>query len=49
MSAGSHCPVVAACCASLVMSTTTGPGRPERATYIASWIAGAIWSTSVTR
>ena len=37
------------CCASFVMSTRTGPGRPPRATANASRIAGATSSGEVTR
>ncbi len=37
-----------ACCASLVMSTSTGPGRPELATRKASRSTGAMSSARVT-
>ncbi len=40
---------VSACCRSLGRSTSTGPGRPERATWNASWRVGAMSSTRVTR
>ena len=37
------------CCASLVMSTSTGPGRPDRAIANASRTAGATSAALVTR
>ncbi len=40
---------VIACCRSLGRSTSTGPGRPERATWNASCSVGAMSSTRVTR
>ena len=37
------------CCASFVMSMSTGPGRPDAARWNASLNAGAMSSTRVTR
>ena len=46
---GSHSQFIFACCASLVMSTSTGPGRPDLARRKASFIAGMMSSMRVTR
>jgi hypothetical protein len=46
---GSHVQSIFACCASFVMSTSTGPGRPDLARTNASFIAGMMSSTRVTR
>ena len=47
--AGGQEKVVAPWRASLLMSTSTGPGRPLRAMWNASASARAIWDGSVTR
>ena len=46
---GGHTKGAVACCASLVMSTSTGPGRPVPAISYAAAIAPGMSAASFTR